>query len=358
MDGSIRLRAEERKTLLQRLRRGTDPEQRLRAHVLLLLADGWPWTVIAAVLFTSSSTINRWRRRFLEGGLADVLDGPRLRRSRWHSWWIASVVRWVTTLSPTDFGFCRSRWTCDTVAVLLREDHGVRVGRETVRRRLHEEGLVWRRPRPVLGPKDPRRGTKLRKIRAVLRHLPAEEVAVFQDEVDINTNPKIGAMWMRRGQQAEVVTPGNNTKRYLAGSLNWRTGALILTEGAPGQGRNADLFLAHLDELRRRFRRYRRIHVICDNAAFHNPERCRKVRDYLSRWGHRIVLHFLPTYAPETNPIERVWWHLHEEITRNHRCQDIEQLLDLVFAWLDAASCFPIETSMYNTARTAQLTAA
>ena len=47
-----------------------------------------------------------------------------------------------------------------------------------------------------------------------------DEIAVFQDEVDVNTNPKIGCMWMRRGEQAEVETPGNNQKRYLAGSLN------------------------------------------------------------------------------------------------------------------------------------------
>jgi transposase len=110
--------------------------------------------------------------------------------------------------------------------------------------------------------------------------------------------------------------------------------------------------------MRGRLRCYPVIHVICDNAIFHNPERCRKVRDYLKRWGHRIRLHFLPTYAPETNPIERVWWHLHEEITRNHRCQDIDQLLDLVLAWLSAGSHFDIETSLYDSARQTHTTAA
>jgi len=85
---------------------------------------------------------------------------------------------------------------------------------EAVRRWLHQKNLVYRRPRPVLGPKDPTRSYKLRKIRALLRQLPANEVAVFQDEADVNTNPKIGSMWMLRGQQAQVVTPGTNTKRY------------------------------------------------------------------------------------------------------------------------------------------------
>jgi transposase len=66
-----------------------------------------------------------------------------------------------------------------------------------------------------------------------------------------------------------------------------------------------------------------------------------------------IVLHFLPTYSPNTNPIERVWWHLHEEITRNHRCANIEELLNLVFDWLAAGDCFGVETSVYDTARAA-----
>src|SRR5271166_2619509 len=93
-------------------------------------------------------------------------------------------------------------------------------------------------------------------------------------------DPRRSTSWAerrgRRCQQAEVVTPGTNTKRYLAGSLNWRTGEVMLSE--PCTSRNAELFLTHLDDLRRRFRRYRRIHVICDNAIFHKPERCKKVQ--------------------------------------------------------------------------------
>lgn len=342
MDGSIRLRPAERKAALHVLRRGTDPDLRLRAHILLLLDAGQPWALIVAVLFTSTATVNRWRRRFLKGGLGAVLSRPRQSPSRW---WAALILRWVTERTPADFGFVRSRWTCEAVAVVLREDRRVRVGRETVRRRLRAAGLVWRRPRPVLGPKDPAHAYKLGRIRRLLRELPANEVAVFQDEVDINTNPKIGSMWMRRGRPAEVVTPGNNVKRYRSGSLNWRTGELILTEGKQGQGRNTDLFLAHLDDLRRTYRCYRVIHVICDNAK---PHQAKRVREYLAEHGGRVVVHYLPTYAPQANPIERVWWHLHEQITRNHRCRDMAELLGTVREWLSRGSRFAIETSIYD----------
>jgi len=344
MDGSIRLRAADRKAALEVYRRTTDPDLRLRVHILLLLDDGQPWALIVAVLFTSTATINRWRKRYQKGGIDAVLTGPRKSSA---GWWVSVILVWVTTRTPIDFGFVRSRWSCETVAIVLRQDYKVRVSPETVRRRLREDGLVWRRPRPVPGLKDPAYAFKLGKIRKLLRELPADEVAVFQDEVDIDTNPKIGSMWMRRGRQAEVVTPCNNEKRYLSGSLNWRTGQLILTEGKPKQGRNTDLFLAHLDDLRRRLRCYKVIHVICDNAQ---PHKAKRLQEYLRKHGGRIVLHYLPNYAPQTNPIERVWWHLHEEITRNHRAKDMEALLDLVFEWLARGSRFAIETSKYDKA--------
>jgi putative transposase len=168
---------------------------------------------------------------------------------------------------------------------------------------------------------------------------------MFQGEVDVHLNPKIGSCWMLRGQQAKVVTPGNNVKRHLAGSLVWRTGALLVSP--PGSQRNARLFVAHLDDLRRRLRTYRRIHVICDNAPFH---KCGLVDADLRLWGQRIKIHCLPKYAPETNPIKRVWWHLHETITRNHRCRSMDELLTVALDWIDDRSRrFAIETSQYPT---------
>lgn len=139
MDGSIALRASVRKTLLQCVRQGTNPEHRLRAHVLLLLADGHTWSVITAVLFTSPSTINRWRQRYRQRGVAGVLERPRCR---WETFGIALVIRWVTQCVPTDFGLVRSRWTCATLALQLRDSWQVTVSRETIRRWLHHEELV------------------------------------------------------------------------------------------------------------------------------------------------------------------------------------------------------------------------
>ena len=350
MSCTIALRPDERKTLLHLYRHPGTPEVGRRAHILLLLAEGYAWDTIAAVLFTSPSTIARWQWRFQQGGIEALAGRPGGRRPWFSCHWVGVVARGVTEHSPRAFGFLRSRWTCAVAAVLLWSCFRLAVSRETVRRWLHQADLVWRRPRPVLRRRDPLRQAKLQALRRLLARLPGGEVAVFEDEVDINLNPKVGSMWMRRGQQAAVETPGDNEKRYLAGSMNWRTGALGVTEGAH---RDGALFVRHLEDLRLRLRRYRVIHVICDNARFHQAAKCKRLQEYLARWGHRISLHYLPTYAPEANPIERVWWHLHDEITRDHQCQTMAELLDLVFCWLEAGSPFEIEGSVYPEPRTA-----
>jgi putative transposase len=326
MDGSIALSAADRKVLVHACQRGPTVRVSRRAQILLLLSSGRTWREIRDVAFASYDLIRDALARWTYGGAAAVLEVVE-RRSETPSW-LGRVVRWLTNKTPRDFGYFRSRWSCATLAETLAWETGVRLSGETVRRTLRRVGWVWRRPRPVVGPTDPDYDRKLRAIHDLLERLAPDETAVFQDEVDVHLNPKIGSCWMPRGKQTEVVTPGNNEKRHVAGSLHWRTGRLLASP--PSKRRNSDLFLAHLDDLRTRLRGFRRIHVVCDNAAFH---RSRIVERYLAKWSDRLRVHFLPKYAPETNPIERVWWHFHETITRNHRCRDLAELLNQADEW-------------------------
>ncbi len=349
MTRSVTLDDRQRRALLDRYRKDPEPEVRFRSHIVLLLADGHTWATVAALLFRSPRTIDRWVKRFHQEGIEGSAGHKPGRPFRFAAEWAAVVVAWVSEGAPRHFGSLRSRWCCEAVAALMLERHHVEVSRETVRRWLHRGGLVYRRPRPPLGPKDPQRQAKLDALRGLLAGLPADETAVFQDEVDINTNPKIGSMGMVRGRQATVETPSNNEKRYLSGSIHWRTGQVFVTAGAPKQGRDTALFLAHLDELRSRLRRYRKIHVICDSAKCHTSESVA-----ISSWEHRdrIDLHLLSKDSPDCNPIERVWWNLHDRITRDHRCETMEELLDLTFAWLGSRNPFKVEDAAGGTLTT------
>ncbi len=224
-----------------------------KALVLLLLDRGRSYRQIIDATLVSSTTICEVKRQYAQAGL-NAAPGLR-RRDSVIPFWLIVVLRWLVSHTPQDFGFFRQRWSCEMLALLLREKNRIRLSAETVRRGLVRMDFVWRRPRPVLKLHDPEYDVKLQRIWRLVAHLPQNETAVFQDEVDVHLNPKIGSQWMVKGQQAEVVTPGDNDKRHLAGSLVCRTGRLILS--APSRRRNAALFVAHLDDLRLRLRRFK-----------------------------------------------------------------------------------------------------
>lgn len=341
MDGSIQLTKSERNACLKLVRAGKGRSGR-RAHILLLLSEGHSWRFIRDVMYASNDLIASVVRDYRE---RQTLAGDdNSRESTLLSQWTGHLKKWLET-SPREFGYFRTRWSCEMLAEVLAWEKGIRRSGETVRKHLHQIGFAWRRPRPTLEKVDPDYRTKLSKIQRLLRTMPANHTAVFQDEVDINLNPKIGSCWMKVGQQALVTTPGNNVKRYLAGSIHWRTGRVLISEA--GRRRNSELFIDHLTDLRTRLRRYETIHVICDNAAFHGS---RVVMEYLYHYQDRLEIHFLPAYAPETNPIERVWWHLHEVITRNHKYNNIDELVEAANEWFQQQAYFGIETSLYATA--------
>jgi transposase len=60
----------------------------------------------------------------------------------------------------------------------------------------------------------------------------------------------------------------------------------------------------------------RLMHVFLDNARYH---RAKLVQQWLARSGCRIRLHFIPSYCPHLDPIERLRELMHRHCTHNKR---------------------------------------
>ncbi len=315
-----------------------DARLRLRLNIVLLYAEGRGTRAIAATLGCSTSTAIRTAHRFLadgEAGLVDRRCDNGERKVDDDS--LAALVELVGT-TPQDHGWERSTWSTELLSLTLGERTGTAFSPSTVRRMLHALGARWGSPRPVVRCPWPKRKKNrcIRRIQALVADLPPDEVVLYQDEVDIHLNPKIGRDWMLSGQQKEVVTPGNNVKRCLAGGLNPKTGNIVWTVGPR---RNSDLFIAFLRRVRSAYPKAKRIHLIVDNCRAHSS---RKVHQALAdEFDGAIVLHFLPPYSPEHNRIEGLWLQLHANVTRNHRCQTIEALLVQVERFLTRAMPYP-----------------
>ena len=158
-------------------------------------------------------------------------------------------------------------------------------------------------------------------IRALIDTLPADQVCVWEDEADIDLNPRIGCDWTLPGEQRTVMTPGKNVKRYYAAAMDAVTDKLVWVKGLR---KNSRLFIELLKKLAAAHADKQLIHVVLDNYCVHTS---RQTNLWLRQFGQKLRLHFLPPYDPDDNRIERkVWREVHANVTINHRCTSIDEL--------------------------------
>jgi transposase len=111
----------------------------LALHVLRLCAAGRTPTENARVLFCSRSSVYRIVNTYHTQRLAELWDpppvpaagaSPSLRRS------LVTMLKKV----PAAYGWCRTRWSCATLAAQLTLQRGTVVSTSTMRRWLHTIG--------------------------------------------------------------------------------------------------------------------------------------------------------------------------------------------------------------------------
>src|SRR5215467_10224742 len=346
------------RAILRRARYGS----LLAFHILLLCAVGRTPTEIAAFLFCSRSSVYRIVRASRTGSLGIRVDQEgRLSiavQTTVLMPWLTRSLGALLQAAPRAYGWCRTRWSCATLAATLQAKHGIEVSAETVRRWRHELGGVWKRAKLVAKDDAPQRLDRLARIRFQDEHLPACALMVCADERDIHLLPKVGAAWMPQGTPVEVMTPGKNEKHSLAGALHLATGKLLSCLG-PRKNNGLCRDLWTLLDTTSPAPGVTRIYVVADNYCIHKAQA-------VAQWvaAHpRFTLLWLPTYCPRANPIERAFGDVHDKCTRNHKRKrlrdvigDIERHLDQNGPWLyklsrvydapevtDAVACFTAE---------------
>jgi transposase len=329
------LRLERRVKLgLRRMRRQTrDKGLADRCQIVLLAAKGRGRPAVAEAVDCSVSWVGRVLARFRDCGIAGLYDRREDNGTVKLGEGYLSLLYDLVDDSPQDYGYPRPTWTRELLARLMHELTGTKVHPATMSRALKSNRARRGRPRPRVKCPWPRRDKELRlaAIRAVVENLPPDQAAVYLDEVDVHLNPKIGLDWMNRGTQKQVLTPGTNEKRYVCGAMDARTG--LLTWVKAGR-KDSLLFVAMLRKLANEaYPHAKVIHVVLDNYRVHSS---RISKAAAAELGGRVVLHFLPPYCPDDNKIERVWLDLHANVTRNHRCGDMEELMRQVVAYLMA----------------------
>jgi len=320
----ILLHPRTRAKLRREARRCRDADTRVR-HLIVLRADrGHSGKRIARELGCCGATVSRTIRRYEALGEAGLVDRREDNGAAKADDLYARTVAWILESSPRDFSHRRPTWTRRLLIDTAKTYTGVTVSPTTMGRLLKRLKVRRGRPKP-LAP-CPWSGTARKRrvamIHALIDTLPAEQACVWADEADLDLNPRIGFDWMLPGTQRRVMTPGKNVKRYLAGAMDARTDRAVWVKG---ERKTSRLFIDLLKKLLIEYPDRAVIHVVLDNFIIHSS---RQTSLWLAEFGHKFRLHFLPPYCPDDNRIERkLWRELHANVTVNHRCETIRELM-------------------------------
>ena len=237
----VRTLADAERQELRRLARREVGRVSERMRAILLSGRGYTVPQIAAIFECDEVTVREWIHRYEAEGAAGLKDRPkRGRRPRATPAARETLRRTVTETRPAVGG-----WTVVLLQVELVLVHGLVLSGATIRRVLHAVGLRWRRPKHGL-PRDPDVARVMWHLCERLLAAPADAVTLALDECDVHLVPVLRAMWMPRGQQAVIPTPGTNQKRGIFGALDLGSGAWHYQVTAR---KRAVEFLAFLEQL-------------------------------------------------------------------------------------------------------------
>jgi transposase len=199
------------------------------------------------------------------------------------------------------------------------------------RNRIHYKRSLASVPCP-----DAKKAEKIRRIRALLgyarKHL-SKVVLLFLDEFSFYRQPLRGSAWWPCGrtQQPKAQRSRNaNTRGRVVATLNAVDGRLTYRMASKI---NLPCFCDFIRHIKEMYPNAEHIYVVLDNwLTVHKHE---KAMETFSETG--IVPVFLPTYSPQSNPIELLWEQLNLDVLCLHRDSDAwATLKERVCRWLEA----------------------
>lgn len=150
--------------------------------------------------------------------------------------------------------------------------------------------------------------------------LQTGEVFYYADEFNLSWQPTLRAMWSPIGQQIMIPTPGQPTKNYGIGAVNYHSGeTFVIFRKRKRRKQIAEFLTLLLDK-----HPHETVYVAWDNVNTHMDE---EIEAILRGAAGNLVLLYLPTYSPWLNPIEMLWRHFRREVTHGELFQSMEKLI-------------------------------
>jgi transposase len=215
------------------------------------------------------------------------------------------VMRWVNGKNPMQYGFDFGLWTRNLVRELVRQKFDVTLSLASIGAMLARLNLTPQKPLQRAYQRDPEAIERWQRdtYPSIARQAREQKADIFfWDESGFRADSVHGRTWAPRGETPVVERPGERQSMSAASAVNSKGAFWFATYDGALSG---ELFVELLKKLM--FNRKKPVHLIVDGLPAHKKA---VVKDYVVSTQGKLILHFLPGYAPDLNPDELVWSHV------------------------------------------------
>jgi transposase len=281
--------------------------------VLLMIGCNIALETILSVWHVSHQTVYNWLNDFL----ADQFDSleyqhvpgrpPRLTKSQKRD-----LAQWIEE-GPEACGYATGCWTSVLIQDLIDQKFHVLYNRFYVCELLGNLGFSFQKARFIsdhLDEEARQRWMKKEfpKILKQAKHLGAS--LYFGDEASFALWGSLSYTWGRKGRQPLVKTTGLRKGYKVFGAIEFFSGHLVY-QGTQErfQSDSYQTFLLHLLS-----QVSGKVILIQDGARYHTSK---ATREFFEQHKERLIIHQLPSYSPDYNPIEYLWKKVKTAATHN-----------------------------------------
>ena len=175
---------------------------------------------------------------------------------------------------------------------------------------LHRHKFSYKKPKGIPAKADPeKQAAFIKEYERLLNTIPENEPIEIGDGVHPTMATKVTYGWIRTGVNKPIATIASRTRLNLMGSINLESMQVTLISH---ETIDSLAMIKHFKALRQKYQKAPKIHLFLDQGSYNTSLETREAAK-----KHGIVLHHLPPYSPNLNPIERLWKIMNEYVRNN-----------------------------------------
>jgi transposase len=298
---------------------------RYKSSTVLMVNQNIKYSVIAEVLDRTEREITRWVRDFNKRRLASIFTGHATNENASKLTSVQKEEIKQTLLTPlSDTTLPKRFWDIPSIKSYVHTEFKVVYESDRSYHYLLEFcGFSFKYPDTFDRHRNEEfvdeRVKEIRKEIAPMLNSPDWEVFA-SDETRIQLEAETRRAWLRKGEKTVIKIERKREAQNYVGFLNLKSGKCSISEVS---WQNQDQIIKAVSGLVSKFKN-KRICVVWDNVAFHKGI---KVQQALSKGNVLENVHLInfPPYAPDKNPIEKVWNYVKKE-TSNVQLENMKKV--------------------------------